>query len=486
MSIQDLWLNPIDASSASFAGFGAADVFPHDIYSFLIESIRQCDRDAGDLFLLRFLEAMQSEFEDTYERIESLRNLFDPALCPVEALKHLKWIVGFTSRLDFLTGNLSEDELRLLISIGARMWKLKGTDAGLAHVIGAVTTYPVRILPWFFFRTLVDEVEIGRAELDVDPWLIDVPGMNPSVRPDGVGVAGAQLAFDLTTLLGASEAVPHDVRIQFVATGEVQTRRSYWDGSANRALSNDFFGQGSPSTNVDAYRVGVDPDEFVSDLRVVDDGTGLNRDLVENLVRVLRPHGERYFVRYLNFQDTFRDAFFWEPVIGTVEHVPIDGVMLLGDVADSVAKTDFNGDTSWSEHQAVAQFKLRDPDSNKWFDLRFYYADELNYYSVRVNPTTKLVSFERVTGGVRTVLDSVTLTAFHLDVYYVVHVATIDTGSGHQLKYYLDGNFLGTVLDTDHTAGKMAVACATGQLATVTFAELFQFPLASTRIGPGD
>jgi phage tail-like protein len=489
MTIQDYALNPIDANSASFAAFGAADVFPHDIYSFLIESIRIADRDLADLFLLRYLEAMQSEFEDTYERIESLRNLLDPDLCPVEGLKYLKWIVGFTSRLDFLTGDLSEDQLRLLISIGARMWKLKGTDAGLAFAIGAVSTYPVRILPWFFFRTLVDEVEVGRAELDVDPWLIDRPGMNPSVRPDGVAVAGGRLTFDLTTLLGATEAVPHDVRIRYVPGKETQVGRSYWHLGANRVLSGDLFGQAAPSTNVDDYRVGVDPDEYVSDLRVIDTKVpgALDRDLVENLVRVLRPHGERYFVRYLDFADTFRGASFWSAVTGAVSHDPDEGRMYLGpDAAESEAKTDFDNDGSWTEYQAMVQFKLRDGDASKWFDLRFYYTNPVDHYAVRVNPTSRTVSLERMTAGVRTVLDSVVLPAFHLDTLYVIRVATLDTGAGHQIKYYLSGNLLGTVVDADHAAGKLAVATAVGQLATVTFAELFQFPLESTRIGPGD
>jgi phage tail-like protein len=485
MAISDLLNNPIDASSASFSAVGAPDVFPHDIYSFVIESIRQCDRDAGDQFLLRYLETFQSEFEDTYERIQSLRNLFDPEVCPAEALPYLKWIVGFTSRLDFLTGGLGEDELRLLISIGARTWKLKGTDAGVAYAIGAVTTYPVRILNWFFFRTLIDEVEVGRAELDVDAWLIDQPGMSPSVLPDAVVVAGGQLELDLTTLLGATEAVPHDIRVQYVPTKEVQVRRSSWDGLANVVFSLDHFGQGTPSTTTNDYRVGVDPDEFVSDLRVVDDGTGLNRELVENLVRVLRSNSERYFVRYLDFQDTFRDAFFWEVVSGDVFHDPDNGVVVLGDTAESVIETDFPND-DWTEHQAVAQFKLRDGDGNKWWDLRFYYTDDDDHYAVRINPTTKTVSLERVVGGGRTVLDSVTLTAFHLDTFYVASVTTTDTGSGHQIKYYLSGNLLGSVVDTNHTSGKLAIACANGQLATTTFVELFQFPLESTRIGPGD
>lgn len=674
MTIRDYAHNPISPSSASFAGWGAAEVFPHDIYSFLIESLRQCDRDAGDLLVLRFLEAPQSEFEDTYERIKSLLRLYDPETTPAAALNYVKWIVGFTSRLDFLTGGLSESELRILISIGARMWKYKGTDAALAYALEAFSAYPIRVLPWFFFRTLVDEVEIGRAELDVDPWLIDQPGMNPSVYPDaltapaelldmdalpsvdgwtygnegasegaiysvaggtlahaqnggdalggryfrtvsllnayaarmdatwtldalvtvgggrpwhlllrdglrdlvltwsttevaledqsgnvivgpvarafGVGVpyrmklyktdlqkvrasvdgadlfgevdttlfpatavqqygfgyynrglvqnwsatwdnAGpfSDLELDLTTLLGAAEAVPHDVRVKHVPTAEVVVVESRWTGSANVAsFAADRFSK--PSTDLSDYRVGVDPDEFVSDIRIVDDGTGIvNRDLVENLVKVLRPNSERYFIRFLDFQDTFRDAFYWTVEQGTnVEHDRDAGrVVLSGDLEGATVSiaTDFPNDAGWSQYQAAVQFLLRDPTVGGWFQMRFYYQDALNYYAVNINPGTAEVKLYRVVGGTPLPIGAGYLSVFHPGVFYVVHVTTESVGvSGHLIQFFVDGVKMGEVVDATYSQGKLAAAVAAGQRAEVTFAEVFQFPLESRRVGP--
>jgi hypothetical protein len=66
----------------------------------------------------------------------------------------------------------------------------------------------------------------------------------------------------------------------------------------------------------------------------------------------------------------------------------------------------------------------------------------------------------------------------------MLRVVTEDTGSGHLLKYYVNDNLLGSAIDSDHTAGKLGAATAGGQKATVTFADLFVFPLDSTRIGP--
>lgn len=489
MAISDLATNPILATSASFAGFNAPDPFPHDIYSFVISAIRQCDRDVGDLLLLRFVEAAQSEFEDTYARVESLRDLHDPERCPAAALKHLKWIVGLTSKLDELTGNLTEDELRILISIAVKLWKVKGTDAGLALAAGVFSTYPVRILNYFLFRIIVGEVEIAREELNVDPWLIDEAGLSPSELPAAVAeIAGppARIKLDLTPVLGATEAVPHAIRVQYVPDKVTEFAESQWDGSANVVYSAGLMGQTSPvSTTLNDYRVGVDPDEFVSDLRVVDDGTGvLNRDLLENLIRTLRGSSERINVRYLDFQDTFRDALFWTVPAGVAVHTPASGIIELGDAAEAEIVTDFPIDSTWTEIHAAVQFKQRDATAGEWSEVRFYRTDSLNFYAVRLDPATRVVSLDRVTAGVRTTLDSVTLLNYHVGLFYVISVQTEDTGAGHQLRYLLDNNVLGTVVDSDHTAGKLGVASAVGQLTTVTFADLFQNPLQSTRIGP--
>ena len=199
MSITDIANNPIDPSSVSFYGFRvtAAPEFPHDIYSFLIRSVRQTDKDDGNELVLRWLASAQSEFEDTYERILGVQNLLDPELAPEEALPYLKWIVGFTAKLDYVTGGLSSQELRRLIAIGVRMWKFKGTEKGMAETLQAVTARPVRILNWFFFRIIVDEVELGREELDVDAWLLDQPGMSPSILPDAVTRTGPIAEMDV-------------------------------------------------------------------------------------------------------------------------------------------------------------------------------------------------------------------------------------------------------------------------------------------------
>lgn len=486
MPIQDLYANPITPAASSFLGFRdlGTEAFPHDIYSFLMRSLRECDRDAGDELVLRFLQQPQVEFEATYARIESLPDLMNPAKAPAAALPFLKWIVGLDGKLDFVTEDLSDDDLRRLISVAARMWKLKGTESGMVETLEALTTRKARVVNYFHFRLLSDEWELSREDLGFDPWLLDVPGYQPSVAPAGVSDLTTHLRFDLTPLLGSLDESGHEIRVVYLPTKTVQTRVSQFDG-VNFVTSVDLMGQSAPpSTSLNDYRVGVDPDEFVSDIRIVDDGT-LDRDLVENVVRLLRPSSERYFIRYLDFQDTFRETLRWTVESGSAATDLENGLVTLGDGgSESAIATDETGDSAWTEYQAAAQFAL---GAGSWGELRFYYADASNYYAVRLDQATGAITLRKVVAGAPSTVAGpfyLTPAVLHADLNYFVRVATTDTGAGHQIQVYVDENLLATVVDADHSAGKLALAVSTGGEMVARFAELFQFPLESTRIGP--
>lgn len=486
MPITDLFDNPIDPSSSSFLGFRPLSdegAFPHDIYSFLIKSMREADAADGDLLVLRWLKQAQTEFELLYARIKALLELSMPAETPADALPFLQWIVGFSGRLGYVTADLAEADLRRLISVAARMWKFKGTEFGMLETLEALTTRKARIVNYFDFRLLSDEWELGREDLGFDPWLINEPGMMPSVKPTLVTDVTTHLLFDLTSLLGTSSEDGNDIRIVYVPTKTVQVRRSQWNGIINYVTSEDLMGQiGVPSTNVDDYRVGVDPDEYVSDLRIVDDGT-LDRTLVENIVALLRPAGERYNIRYVDFMDTFRETLRWNTLAGTVSTDLDAGLITLGDVAaDTEIETGETGDSTWTEYQAALHFML----DGGWGELRFYGAGADDFYAVRLDVASGKVTLEKVTATVRAVLNTAYLTppVIYAGVNYFVRVAVTDTGAGHQISYFVDENLMGIVVDSDHSAGKLGVGVQTGQELTLRFAEMFQYPLESTRIGP--
>lgn len=497
--IADLANNPIDPSAISFYAYRATEaaVFPHDIYLMLIQSIRDSDQVEGGKLILRWLAAAQSEFEDTYERIQKLRQLYDVERTTLPALKHAKWLVGLTSSLDFLTSNLSEAELRRLVALAVRTWKTKGTEAGLQAVLEAVTVREVRIANYFLFRTLVDSVELGFEEVpDVDPWLIDAPGMQTSILPDDATVEGpGRIHFDLSTLLGAAEVVPHRVRIHCIQSRTTGEFTSYWGERwgtwANRVsvLSTELgLDPGDEPYGNEDYRVGVDPDEYVSDLRVPDNGD-LNRELVENLARVLRSANERILIRYVTFLDSFRRTLDWTLVSGAVTHEQEAGeVRLFSPAEATVLRVDRANSGAWSNYHALARVRLARGSAGMWGELRFYHQDASNFYALRLTTSGGLgavLSVDRVLAGVRTVLGSVGLPVLHLDTNYTLRVdATPYSGGGNLIRAYLDGTRHIELTDSALSAGRLELASGPAEGLTATYVEMFQHPLETVRIGP--
>jgi len=645
--------------------------FSWDIWRFLMQSMRDLDRHYGDLLVWRWLRGPQKEWEATYARIKSLMKINDPAETPADALQYLKWIVGLTSKLDYLTGGLAEADLRRLISIAARMWKYKGTSKGLVETLESMSAKQVRTLNWFHFRVLIEEMEIGHAELYPDVWLLDEPGMSPSTYPDALEVDGVlemdllpsaddpgwtyhavnggaegthfslsagrlyhdqhvgndeggyytredaaldptaaefgarwtgtdvvslngrpwriglgdgvreyflqwsdvtvalvdaggtvragpinyrfvagetyrmriqrtgtyvkasingidvfgnvnastfaasawsgytfgyndvsavqtwgvhwddvgplpTLDFDLSTLLGTTEAVPHRVRVKYVPKNVVRTVYSFWDGSANRCHVTDGFGLPAPlsTDTLNDFRVGVDPDEFCSDVRVVDDGD-VDRDLIENLVRVMRPANERIFVRWLAFQDKFKRSGAWLTVSGTpVEDFDAGEITL---PAGCVFKTDANLDANWTNLTAWIQVKFSDVPGGRC-ELRFDYLDEDNFHAIGFDPlgANRKVYLDKVIGGVRTELDSRVYPAnFREDIYYNLMVQTeIVAGPTLLIKGFLDGDKVLEATNDERHEGKLAIASLTGQEATCRLVDVSVCPHEYARIGP--
>ena len=354
--------------------------------------------------------------------------------------------------------------------------------------LSKLTGSQVRLINYFDFRLLSDEVEIGRENLDFDPWLLNENGFKPSVPPSGVVDETTHLTFDLTALFGTEDQSGQDIRITYAPGKVTQVRVSFFDGSKTVVRSDDLMGQSAPpSTSVNDYRVAVDPDEFVSDIRIQDDKSGvLDRTFVENVVKILRPANERYFIRWIDFLDQFvTENLRWTVETGTAVPDPDTGTAVLEDGGgETLIQSDEANDATWTEVQASAQFRLRDLAG--FGEMRFYVTDADNFYALRIEPgiPAATVKLDRVTATVRTTLASGPFANYHADLLYFLRVATTDLGGGStQIKFYVDEELIGTVTDSDHAAGKMAIATSTGQRLTITYSELFQSPLESTRVG---
>lgn len=154
--------------------------FQHDIYKFLHKPLRDIDRKDGRLFLERFLQGAQAEFEAMQGRIDTLSTLNNPATIRADLLQYLKDHVGFTSELNNITNDLNENDLRKLITLAVALWKQKGTEPGYANIVRLFVGKSARIFNWFDFRFIVGEKAFGEEQLGEDSWFISVPGEEAS------------------------------------------------------------------------------------------------------------------------------------------------------------------------------------------------------------------------------------------------------------------------------------------------------------------
>lgn len=158
--------------------------FPHEIYKFIHRPLRTEDQLSGRQFLERYIFAFQRQFEQVIDKINKLPQLYDPALTPQPRL--LKDIVGFTSELDKITNDISDADLRKLISLAVALWKEKGLEVGYKDIIRLFTGKNSRVFNWFDFRYIVGEQGLAQEELGEDSWFISVPGVVGAVSPGNV------------------------------------------------------------------------------------------------------------------------------------------------------------------------------------------------------------------------------------------------------------------------------------------------------------
>ena len=496
--VKTVFLETLD-DSISFEVLPAAEeverevYFPHRIYLFLLQSLRDADQADGGRLVERICDGSYDvEWGALYARIYALLDLKDPERAPAEALDFLRWIVGLTSRYDDLVAGLSESELRTLIHLAVRFWKRRGTESGLEYALETTLRAQVYVENWFDLRCLLGEWELGWTGVGgADLWLTDRPEMTTSARPDSVSWDGSALRFDLTTLLenlellgGAPGGTPRDVRV--LALPSRTTESGTWtadvEGNLSAYVEGDMNQGGAPSTDPDDYRAGTDPSEYTSYVSV--QGRDANRVLVEGLVAALRPANERYFVRYVTFLDRFRREVPWVVESGGAAFDYDAGEVELYDAGtESFVRTNVLADVTWTEPIVRADLRFESAAAAAWGELRFNLADGDNFLALRLSPTGTLgatFSLDAVVGGVRSTLGSYALPGFDPGVGYILHADV----EGDRVQAFLDGNLLVEATGTFPASGRLGLAAEAGQRLNCTYVEVAEKPIDLVRIGP--
>jgi len=160
--------------------------FPHDMFRFIHKPLRVADESQGN-FLQRYMFGPQRIWEEKiWPKINGILDLWVPSRTPAAALEYLKPIVGLTKNLDKITKDLSEDDLRRVISLFVQLTGQKGLDVGYKNIVRSFTGSDSRVFNWFDFRYIVGEASFGEEQLGEDSWFISRPGYAETIPTNNV------------------------------------------------------------------------------------------------------------------------------------------------------------------------------------------------------------------------------------------------------------------------------------------------------------
>jgi hypothetical protein len=512
MAITDAWDNPITSTPVAVIGYrGDIDVFPHDLYTYLLTTIREADQNSIGL-LYRWLRPMQQLWENQYTNILSLPNLYSPEHCPAEYLEFLGKNYGLTDDISYLWSGLSETDHRKLIRYFVRFLLFRSTFFGMTEFVETMTGLPADIVTYFDFRWILSgdtapqiESALGREDDGYDIYLLSEQGLPVGMEPDLVewvtlyGYSRYRIRVNSLVAEVTERPLPTWVLVKYLPSGESVFGWLHQSGSDWQVLlpPAEVFGQlaASPSEDETAFRVSFEPDELVFDVLVSDDGT-LDRNMMRGIARLSRPQSERIYLRYYLFIDKFKDIYRWEEVSGTAT-LGTNEVTLSDGSAESALRINIDGVDEWADYCVTAQFsagvveqyvyiRLQRRSAGNYYELRLYPADPPNI-------PAGTWEFFQVISSTPTSLDSGNLDHFDLDVDYVWRITSFVSarpgGDVQIIRLYQDENLLATIEDDPAPwAGdaKGAVEIAVAATGSITVKKLLvnSVPMESDFVGP--
>jgi len=190
-------------------------------------------------------------------------------------------------------------------------------------------------------------------------------------------------------------------------------------------------------------------EEYWMNVRIVDPGT-FQRQLVKDVLNLMRPTGERFEITYLDFLDLFKvdgDASQWDILLGGNAPTVTGGMArFTDDTSDEGAIVNVEGSDDWENY--VVSARLRGSKSTfglVGYGIALYVdVDALDGFgvllSVRDNKVY-LVEIDNAIGAVRASFDFGTIGyTLQPDVWYGVRAQAYTDGTDVKFKIYVDNN----------------------------------------------
>lgn len=472
--------------------------FPFLVYNFIIKSLRLQDglRGSAKFLLKRFLMGPQEVWVQMYRRTGELYNLYDPEAIDAEYLPGLRRLVGFGSDLDALFSIASEIETRRIIAGAVNFWRQRWLDSGIVAAIRLVTGNRYKVRDYFDFRFVIGETMILEDLENVDPNMIHVNTLNRFQQAtDGVSRFGG----NPTWFYSASAAFAYDdIGGYIVVTGsdhsdDIYKILSLIDG--NTVTVDPPFP--SPQETSLTWFGGFPYDEFLSEIRIVDEGTGqgeLNRELLKALLEIQRPSSERFNVVYVDFMDQFTtpyDSGQWEEITGggaLVQFLVDEGRLTLEDDG-TFAGVLTNRPTAADWKDYTLKLKAAVASDPGYVYVFFCLQDTQNTFALEIGYDgfgSGYVRLIQTVSGTPTYLTGqIPFPSLNPETYWTYTLEVFDLDPNLNIRLLIDGNLITDVtVASTFRSGNIGFVTLLGTTLWVSEVELWQYPLEIDRVGP--
>jgi phage tail-like protein len=491
--------NQLDTIVETFLGYRptADDLsdFPFEIYRFIIRSIRDRDQKNGTKLLERFLKGPQEVWANLFRTGTTLKTIFDPEEIDPDYLDSLNRLVGFGGDLSYIITALTDEEKRRIAAGAIEFWRQRWLDSGIVAAVRLVTGNRIKVRDYFDLRFIIGETAIEEDLKNTDPNMLSVKTRNLfREATDGRTRHGG----DPYTFRSASVTPLNDDINGFIVifddTGAPSNNGFYRITAVNPGANTWTVSSVFPIFAIDlSWFVAFSYDEFITEIRVVDEKTGqgeVNRDLLEDLLELQRPNSERFNVVYVDFLDLFNvdnDLGMWESAgygnyIATVDN---NVLSLTGNASGETGlKTNRSVTDNWENYQWKIKAALK-ANGSIWFG---FYNDDMRLEIGYAGFGTGYVRLWQDIASVWTpVTAQVTFPSLNLDTFwtYTIEAFNLPGGTQVNVKVQIDGNVvINTNVTTSADKGNIFLLADQSVGYEIEETELWVYPLDVVRIGP--
>lgn len=505
MAIQDLFKNNLNIGQSvdTFIGYQPTEEesteFPYEIYDLIIKSIREQDqstRAGGTKLLERYLLGPQEVWKSIHTKINYLQNtLFDPTEIEFKYLRGLSKLFGWGNDLIDVWTVATNDQKRKLVLGAISFWKNRWLNGGLEVAIRLVTGNRYKIRGYFDFRWILSENMLLEELQNQDVHLSTINAMAQYQHGiDGSTQYGGQdNKFHAASAVFTKADVGGFIVITSVDASSYGVYKIIVFEDAQTILTETPFP--AAENNLD-WETSYHYDEFITEIRLVDDLTGngaINRDLLQKLLELQRALSERFNICYVTFLDFFQidnDFFQWGDPVGDLTAEIDSGNLQLTGLEGHLPTNYYNND-DWSHYTLTTKAAFKDDGV---FEILFNYQDLDNTYRLRISRngfgSGEIKLMKTVAGVTSQIGSTYPFPSLVIDVYwtYRIHAHQTDNNNKTIIRGELDGCEIFAEEDTSFVKGKIAVGTQPNGIENsviwVDEIELWKYPMTVDRIGP--